>query len=198
MKRGMKGIDSEKRILEAAIALFAEQGYRDTKISDIVKAAGLTQAAFYLYFPSKEAVFQTMLEKFRAKLTEHVQAAVMPPSLAAEQFPERVKHNLEGLFELFQEQPALTKIFLTEENGLAEAENGIREAIISNLTKNQAAGFIRKDVQPRMMANSMIGLFVQVTLTELIAHRRPPHDVAHDFTEILLFGLARSEREVPS
>ncbi|RIX51519.1 TetR/AcrR family transcriptional regulator [Paenibacillus nanensis] len=194
MRRGTKGTDSEKRILEAAIALIAERGYRDTKISDIVKAAGLTQAAFYLYFPSKEAVYQTMLEKFRARLTEHLQAAVMPPSLAAEQFPERVKRNLEGLFELFQEQPALTKIFLTEENGLAEAENGIREAIISNLMNNQAAGYVRTDVQPRMMANSMIGLLVQVTLTELIAHRRPPRDVAHELTDILLFGLARPER----
>lgn len=194
MKRTSKGIDSENRILEAATRLIAEHGYRNTKISDIVKAAGLTQAAFYLYFPSKEAVFQRMLEPFRAELGQHLQEAVMPASTEAAHFPERVKRNLEGLFTLFQEQPELTIIFLTEENGLEEAEKWIREAIASNLIQNQTSGFIRKDVQPRMMANCMIGLFVQVTLKELLALQRPPQEVAHEFTEILLFGLAQTER----
>lgn len=39
MRRSPKGIDSENRLIEAAITLFAEKGYRSTKISEIVKAA---------------------------------------------------------------------------------------------------------------------------------------------------------------
>lgn len=191
MKRSTKGADSENRILEAAIALIAENGYRDTKISDIVKAAGLTQAAFYLYFPSKEAIFQEILERFYMKLEKHLQAAAMPSTMMPEQFPGRVKGNIESVFILLQEHPKLTKIFLTEERSMDDVEKLIHQTIVSNLVHNQNAGFIDKELSPGMMANCMIGMFIQVTLKELIGKQRQPSDVAHEFTQILLFGLSQ-------
>lgn len=191
MKRSTKGADSENRLLEAAIELVAEHGYRDTKISDIVKAAGLTQAAFYLYFPSKEAIFQEILERFYMKLEKPLQAAAMPSTVTAEQFPSRVRSNIESVFMLLQEHPKLTKIFLTEERSKEDVEQLIHRAIVSNLIHNQNAGFIDKDLSPEMMASCMIGMFIQVTLKELIGKQRHPGDVAREFTQMLLFGLSQ-------
>jgi len=49
-KANSSGEKSKKLLLEKAIELFSQRGYHETKISDIVKAANLTQPTFYLYF----------------------------------------------------------------------------------------------------------------------------------------------------
>lgn len=194
MRRSSKGAESESRILEAAIALFAENGYKGTKVSDIVKAAGLTQAAFYLYFPSKEAIFQEILERFHLKLKEYLRAAVVPSELKSEDFPKRVKNNIEAVFELFQEHPKVTRIFLTEERSIDDVEKWIHHSIVSNLIHNQNTGFVRSDLPPQMMANCMIGMFIQVTIKEIIEKQRSPRDVAQEFSEMLLFGLSANQK----
>ena len=192
-KQHKKGVESENRILEAAIDLFAEKGYRDTKVSDIVKVAGLTQAAFYLYFPSKEEIFHEILQRFYLKLEKHLPSFLhesgVEPTHNVEDAPIRIRRNIEALFHLFQEQPRLTKIFLTEERNSDEVEKLIHQTLVNNLSKNQELGLIRKDLSPEMMANSMMGMCTQVILLELLKKQRPAKEVANDVTQFILFGL---------
>lgn len=57
--------DRRKEILEAALRLFAEKGYAAATNAEIARAAGVTAAALYYYFPNKE-------ELFRAAVSEHL------------------------------------------------------------------------------------------------------------------------------
>lgn len=50
-------------LLDAALDLFAEQGYGTTSIPDICARAGLTKGAFYSNFPNKEALFLALLDR---------------------------------------------------------------------------------------------------------------------------------------
>lgn len=45
------------QIMEKAVEVFARKGYHKTRISDITRAVGLGHSTFYLYFPSKKAMF---------------------------------------------------------------------------------------------------------------------------------------------
>jgi AcrR family transcriptional regulator len=56
------GEDKKDNIIEAALTLFEEQGYHQTKVSDIVRDAGVAQGTFYLYFQSKEDLFRSIAE----------------------------------------------------------------------------------------------------------------------------------------
>lgn len=58
----MKKVNTRTRIKEAALPLFAEQGFAGTSIAAIEKAAGLAPraGAFYRHFPSKEALFEEL------------------------------------------------------------------------------------------------------------------------------------------
>lgn len=51
-------------ILEAALRCFAQNGYAQTKISDIAAAAGYTAASLYTYFPGKREIFAAAAEHF--------------------------------------------------------------------------------------------------------------------------------------
>jgi len=48
-------------LLDAARRVFERDGYHAATVSAIVQAAGLSQGAFYLYFPDKKAVFAALL-----------------------------------------------------------------------------------------------------------------------------------------
>jgi AcrR family transcriptional regulator len=50
------------KIIEAAVDLFAENGYAATSVREIVARAGVTKPVLYYYFGSKEGLFQTLFE----------------------------------------------------------------------------------------------------------------------------------------
>ncbi|MFX1342535.1 MAG: TetR/AcrR family transcriptional regulator, partial [Promethearchaeota archaeon] len=62
-------IRAKKRIVDAAIQVFAEKGYHQAKMTDIAKKLGVSKGTIYQYFKSKEdlfkAVVQIPLEKVR-------------------------------------------------------------------------------------------------------------------------------------
>lgn len=50
-------------ILEAALELFAEKGFAATKLTEVAKHAGVSKGTVYLYFESKEALFQALVKE---------------------------------------------------------------------------------------------------------------------------------------
>ncbi|CAG7630826.1 TetR/AcrR family transcriptional regulator [Paenibacillus allorhizosphaerae] len=54
--------EKKEKIIASALKLFEEKGYHSTKVSDIVKDAGMAQGTFYLYFKSKEDLFRSVAE----------------------------------------------------------------------------------------------------------------------------------------
>jgi TetR/AcrR family transcriptional repressor of mexJK operon len=60
-RRQQNRLDRERRILEAALKVFAEMGYSGATMDAVATEAGLTKPTLYSYFPSKESLFQGMM-----------------------------------------------------------------------------------------------------------------------------------------
>src|SRR3954453_13072229 len=60
--------ESRRRIEEAAILLFAERGYSQTTVEDVVGAAGVTKPILYRHFESKQDLCIALLERTREEL----------------------------------------------------------------------------------------------------------------------------------
>lgn len=58
-----KGERTRRRLLELAIARFGDRGFRATSVSEIARAAGLSQAAVYAYFANKEELFVAAIDE---------------------------------------------------------------------------------------------------------------------------------------
>ncbi|MBM7837347.1 AcrR family transcriptional regulator [Alkalihalobacillus xiaoxiensis] len=54
--------DNNRLLMDAALPLFAQNGFHKTKVSDIVKKAGVAQGTFYWHFKNKEAIVVRLLE----------------------------------------------------------------------------------------------------------------------------------------
>jgi AcrR family transcriptional regulator len=65
-----RGRDTRSRLRELALQLFAEQGYEKTSLREIAERLGVTKAALYYYFKSKEDIVRSLVEDYVADLDE--------------------------------------------------------------------------------------------------------------------------------
>ncbi|MDE2014420.1 MAG: TetR/AcrR family transcriptional regulator [Alphaproteobacteria bacterium] len=99
------------RILKAAEAAFAEQGYDGARIADIAKAAGCSVGAVYFRFKDKDALFFAIAESFaedaRARLADLFDGVGQPPAQMIREFVRRTAVNYrahKGLFRAIVER----------------------------------------------------------------------------------------------
>ena len=59
---------TRRRIIDSAVELFAELGYGETGLADVLQHAGVSKGAFYYHFDSKEAVATAIIEQFDAEI----------------------------------------------------------------------------------------------------------------------------------
>ncbi|WP_288704884.1 TetR/AcrR family transcriptional regulator [uncultured Ruminococcus sp.] len=59
--------DTKERILETALALFAQSGYLGTSMHDIAKELGITKGALYKHYASKQAIFDAIVKSTAAQ-----------------------------------------------------------------------------------------------------------------------------------
>jgi AcrR family transcriptional regulator len=69
------------QILDAAVRCFARRGYYETTIEDLVAETGLSRGALYVYYPSKEAIYLAISDRWRCGLNEAIWARLTPAEI---------------------------------------------------------------------------------------------------------------------
>lgn len=72
-KREQKKLQARNNIIEAAINQFGQQGFQQTSVADIMKAAHMGLGTFYNYFASKDELLHCLLDSLAVKLQQHLQ-----------------------------------------------------------------------------------------------------------------------------
>jgi AcrR family transcriptional regulator len=70
---------TRERIQEIALELFAEQGYEKTSLREIAERLGVTKAALYYHFRSKEDIVRSFVEDYRAELEKVISWGASQP-----------------------------------------------------------------------------------------------------------------------
>lgn len=90
-------------ILDAALRVFSEQGFHDTRLEDIAAAAGFSKASLYNYYEDKEAIFLSLAIREYQRLN-----AILHEVITAKgSFEQKLKKILEAIFRLFGEHFAI-------------------------------------------------------------------------------------------
>lgn len=97
--------DTRDRILDAALDLFIEQGYEKTSLREIAERVGVTKAALYYHFASKEEIIRTLVRP--------LYDAVGPLAQALRSRPDREawSEGLAGVIEWILPQRRLFELF---------------------------------------------------------------------------------------
>jgi len=86
-------------ILRAATGLFAEKGFAETSLMDIAKVVGLSKAAVYHYFPTKQVIYEAIVVDLLHRLYAHVEGSVAGQNLPT---AERLRTMMRSHAEFFE------------------------------------------------------------------------------------------------
>lgn len=193
-----KGESTHARIVEAAHALFLEQGYHGTSMRRIADAAGITMGGIYNHFAGKEAIWE---EVFEAK---HPAREILPLLQAAQgtTVAEVVRDAAARMVDALGHRPDALKLMfieIVEFNG--KHVPGLLQAVMPEVARLGGAfaekrGAVRSLPGP-LLARSFVGLFFSYYVTALIL---PPElrqpggtDELNAFVEIYLHGILGAE-----
>lgn len=109
--------DTQQKILDAAIDVFAQKGYHDTRVDEIVDASKTSKGAVYFYFPSKQDIFLAIVDKFANSLAGRLDKAMNEQAHGV----ERVSLALSICLNTFEQYRSLAKVFLVQAAGLGVA-----------------------------------------------------------------------------
>lgn len=93
-------------LLDAARQVFVDRGYFETRVADIVAAAGCSQGTFYLYFTSKDDVLHALLEV----LVEDLYAAALAPGPSSTDADRALVATLRQFMHAYRDRAALIRI----------------------------------------------------------------------------------------
>ena len=165
---GFKGLDKSAKkqaIIDAATKIFHHKGYHQATLDDVAHELGVTKAALYHYFSSKEAILSVIymgaMENYFAEYADANQMDELDLSA-----PEKLKFFIKNHIQRVAiDNLAMLAVFLTEENQLPEQDlrkirqekrryNQVVEGIIE---EGQAGGYF-KFVNARLLANAILGM----------------------------------------
>jgi AcrR family transcriptional regulator len=101
-----RGLDTRRRLLDAAEHVFGELGYHDASIVKLAESAGVAAGTFYLYFDSKRAIFDELI----VDLNRRVRRAMKEGSSKGTTRVESELLGFEAFFRFTAEHPALYRI----------------------------------------------------------------------------------------
>jgi AcrR family transcriptional regulator len=118
-----RGRHTRSRLRELALQLFAEQGYEKTSLREIAERLGVTKAALYYYFKSKEDIVRSLVEDYVAEVDELIAWAKEQPRSAdtratiVRRYLEIVANGTAVFRLLHQNQAAVSSLAAAKERG---------------------------------------------------------------------------------
>jgi TetR/AcrR family fatty acid metabolism transcriptional regulator len=182
-------VDKRRQILDAAVTVFARQGFHATRVSDIADEAGVAYGLVYHYFNSKDQVLNELfLERWSLLL-----AAIEEAEKTDGPNREKLVAVAGFIFDSYRHDPELMKVIIVEVTRAANSFGRthleeIRRAyagIAKIVADGQDAGEFRSDIAPRFAAQAFYGAVEQL-LTEWIFDEVAPAEDRFDEARNLL------------
>ena len=181
------------QILHTAVRLFSDRGYHATSIADIIAAAGIARGTFYLYFESKRAIFEELLDNFFASLARAVRRVDTAPGAAPP--VDQMHANVQRIFSILERERSMARILgrqavgLDEEfdRKLADFYGRVAALIERGLRLGQEMGLVR-DCDPALVSSCVLGS-VKEMIDRVFVEGHGPIDLDAARRELVEFNL---------
>ena len=150
--RSVATIDKRQVLLDAAVRVFARQGFHGSRVGDIAEEAGVAHGLLYHYFRSKDEVLATIFRENWRQLLERFHGVEQSPEAAVEQLGGVAKI----LLRTWRNNPDLVRVMVREVARSPQLQGQIEEireafATIQRIVeRGQARGELRRDLDARL------------------------------------------------
>jgi TetR/AcrR family fatty acid metabolism transcriptional regulator len=192
----MRESDKSQQIVDAAIRVFARNGYYNSRVSDIAREAGIASGTIYLYFKTKEDILVTCFREKMAAWVAHARREIA----GAGDPVARLRRLVSLHFSLLESDPALAELVQVElrqgqkffRGASAHEVSAYFELIGSVLQDGIAAGQLRPDLPVKLATKILFGAMDQVATSWVLGKRAYRlGDAAEPVATIFLRGVSR-------
>jgi AcrR family transcriptional regulator len=185
--------DTRSRIVAAAVALFAEQGYDATSVNQLVARAGVAKGALYHHFGSKDdllyEVYRELVDRQRAGLAE-ILARGLPPA-------ETLRAIVLDMVTTTAARVAEAKVFFREGYRLTDANQQrvrsarreIHDAVTELVAAAQRDGRFAALASPEMVTFTVFGVINELPVWYSPDGPKAPEQLAGELADLVLAGL---------
>jgi AcrR family transcriptional regulator len=188
-------------LLAAALRVFAERGFAAARLDDVAREAGVSKAALYLYFESKQAIFEALVRSAVLPNIERLEAMVAGSEESAGDLLRRLVQAVARLV-VETELAAFPKLIVAEATNFPDLARLYRSAVIERVL-GLVARIIRRGIEtgefrpadPHLAARLVMAplLFAALWKTCFAPHDPMPFDPAPLLAlhvDVLVRGLA--------
>lgn len=191
----MRDSDKSQQIIDAAIRVFARNGYYNSRVSDIAKEAGIAAGTIYLYFKTKDEILVTLFREQMAGFVARLRKAISvePDAL------RKLRRLIALHFQVLESNPDLAEVVQVELRqghkffrGASAHEVAAYFALIASvLEEGVEAGLFRKDLPIKVATKLLFGAMDQMTTSWVLGKRRYRlSETADAVADIFLRGVA--------
>jgi AcrR family transcriptional regulator len=152
-----RGLDTRRKLLDAAEQIFGAVGYPDASIVKITEAAGVAQGTFYLYFASKREIFDELV----VDLNRRIRHAMKDASDRGATRLQAERLGFEAYFRFTREHPTLYRIIRQAEfvspRMLRYHYERLSEGYVQGLRESVERGEVG-DIDPDVTAWALMGM----------------------------------------
>lgn len=187
--------DIRRRILEAAIPLFARLGYGSASVRELAEAAGVTKPTLYYHFGNKEGLYVAAVESALDLFHQEVRLAAEMPGTAR----QRIGHVIAAQTSQAAANPDAFRLLLTAEYPSDEGQPQVdlmsyhlraAEVLHGILDRAAAAGELRQGVSTDAAVLALIGIVGTYCQARLYGFEMPD-DTPRQLAEIFFDGVAK-------
>jgi TetR/AcrR family transcriptional regulator, fatty acid metabolism regulator protein len=199
---GTAAADKRRVILDAAMRVFARQGFHTCRVSDIADEAGVAYGLVYHYFSSKDAILDTLfLERWNVML------AAIAEADRSERSPREKLAAIAGfIVDSYRHEPELMKVIVVEVTRAANTFGRthlakIREAyeqIAGIVARAQAEGVFRSEITPEFGALAFYGSIEQVLTRWIFDRDAVDEDELEDAKTMIVETICRGLERHPA
>jgi AcrR family transcriptional regulator len=156
--------DKPRRILDAAVRVFAAHGYDAARVGDIAKEAGVAYGLVYHYYASKEAVLEAVFREAWGRLLAAVALAEEAGDDAAAQLELVVKIVLRT----WRDDPDLVRLLVREVTRNPHIQDELDEigqafaSLERMVRRGQTDGTFRAELDPKLAAWMLYGALEEI------------------------------------
>jgi AcrR family transcriptional regulator len=194
----IRGQQTRRRLLEAAEQVFADLGYHEASIVKITEHARVALGTFYLYFDSKQSIFEALVLDLNSRVRHSMSEAMAGASGRIE--AERL--GFEGFFRFTAQHPALYRVVREAEFVSPDMLKLHYERIVdgyqAGLAAAQRNGEVAEELDTEVVAWALMGagelIGMRYLLWEKDAQGRPPAQIDPAVLDGMTTFIARALR----
>lgn len=193
-------LQTRERIMEAAEAVFAEKGYHDAAMDEIVRRTSVSKGGLYFHFPSKERLFFAVMDHLGRRLVRRIEERTAKEDRGI----DRLEVALGTALEVLGRRRRLAKLLLVQgysmgnsfEKKRTEIYSGFATLIEENLDRAMEEGSI-PPLNSRIASYLWVGAINEVIIRWLYTGSPDPvGEALPELNRILLTGL-KARPQVP-